>query len=63
MKNKIKRLLFIMSVLLTITVNQALAYPLTIIDDQGSKITINKKPERVVSLVPGITEIIFKIGE
>ncbi len=40
----------------------AFSYPVDFIDAQGHKITIVKMPERVVSLVPAVTEIIFKIG-
>ena len=38
------------------------SYPLKITDAEGKDLVINKKPTRVVSLVPGITEIIFYIG-
>ncbi|OEU84988.1 MAG: adenosylcobinamide amidohydrolase [Desulfobacterales bacterium S5133MH4] len=37
-------------------------YPVTFTDTEGTEITIDKRPSRVVSLVPTITEIIFKIG-
>ena len=37
-------------------------YPLDIRDDLGHEIKILKKPLRVVSLVPSVTEIILKIG-
>jgi ABC-type Fe3+-hydroxamate transport system substrate-binding protein/adenosylcobinamide amidohydrolase len=40
----------------------AFSYPVTLTDAQGNKITVNEKPSKVVSLVPSITEIIFKIG-
>jgi len=40
----------------------ALSYHVQLTDSGGKIITINKKPERVVSLVPSITEILFKIG-
>ncbi|MDL1967941.1 MAG: adenosylcobinamide amidohydrolase [Deltaproteobacteria bacterium] len=38
------------------------SYPIEFTDAQGKHISIAKSPLRVVSLVPGITEIIFKIG-
>jgi len=38
------------------------AYPVKFIDDAGNSIVISQKPTRVVSLVPGITEILFRIG-
>jgi len=40
----------------------ALSYPVAFTDSRGQKISINEKPIRVVSLVPSITEIIFKIS-
>jgi iron complex transport system substrate-binding protein len=36
--------------------------PITIVDDMGDSITITKWPERIVSLSPSITEILFEIG-
>jgi len=38
------------------------SYPIEFTDVQGNHISITKRPLRVVSLVPGITEIIFRIG-
>ena len=38
------------------------SYPVTFTDSDGNKITIEKRPSGVVSLVPSITEIIFEIG-
>jgi ABC-type Fe3+-hydroxamate transport system substrate-binding protein/adenosylcobinamide amidohydrolase len=40
----------------------AFSYPVKFTDSKGNKITIEKMPAHVVSLVPSITEIIFKIG-
>ncbi len=40
----------------------ALSYPVTFADSRGKIIIIDKKPEKVVSLVPSLTEIIFKVG-
>jgi iron complex transport system substrate-binding protein len=37
-------------------------YPLNITDDYGRIITINKAPERIVSLTPVNTEILFALG-
>ena len=37
-------------------------YPLTVIDDLGRKVTINKLPQRIVSLAPSNTEILFALG-
>jgi len=38
------------------------SYPVNFIDAGGNNITINKMPSRVVSLMPSVTEIIFKLG-
>ena len=38
------------------------SYPLTITDFAGREITIEKEPERIVSLAPSITETLFYIG-
>ncbi|OQY06296.1 MAG: adenosylcobinamide amidohydrolase [Desulfobacteraceae bacterium 4572_123] len=38
------------------------AYPVTFIDSQGQNITIAERPQRVVSLVPSITETILRLG-
>jgi iron complex transport system substrate-binding protein len=38
------------------------AYPLQVSDDLGRKITVEKIPQRIVSLAPSITEILFALG-
>ncbi len=38
------------------------AFPLTVTDATGAEITIEKEPQRIVSLVPNTTEIVFAIG-
>jgi iron complex transport system substrate-binding protein len=40
----------------------ATTYPLTIKDDSGTEITLEKAPTRIVTLVPSETEIAFAIG-
>ena len=40
----------------------AVIYPLTITDDFGNEVVLEKEPERVVSLSPSATEILFAIG-
>jgi len=62
MKNSIRYIIIIPACMLIILQSQAFSYPLTFTDDQGTQITVNKKPQRVVSLVPGVTEMIFSIG-
>jgi len=37
-------------------------YPMTITDFAGRKVTIEKEPQRIVSLAPSITETLFYIG-
>jgi iron complex transport system substrate-binding protein len=37
-------------------------YPLTIIDKLGRTVTIDKEPQRIVSLAPSITETLFALG-
>ncbi len=38
------------------------AYPIHFLDSGGSQITIAAPPQRVVSLVPAVTEILFQLG-
>ena len=37
-------------------------FPTTVTDDEGTSTTIEVRPERIVSLTPGSTEILFAIG-
>jgi iron complex transport system substrate-binding protein len=37
-------------------------FPVTFIDDLGSTITLTEKPERIISLAPSNTEILFALG-
>ncbi|HBT46273.1 MAG TPA: cobalamin-binding protein [Peptococcaceae bacterium] len=37
-------------------------YPLTIVDDMGREVTLKARPDRLVSLSPGNTEILFALG-
>ena len=36
-------------------------FPVTVTDDMGDKITINEKPERIISLAPANTEVLFAL--
>lgn len=54
-------LLFVILFVTCWTNSPALSYPVTFVDTSGKTITITKRPEKVVSIVPSITEIIFKI--
>jgi iron complex transport system substrate-binding protein len=40
----------------------AATFPLTITDDEGTAITLAAEPERIVSLSPSNTEIVFALG-
>lgn len=57
-------LLFLMGafVLFLATTQGNASFPRQIVDDFGQEVVINKKPERIVSLAPANTEILFAIG-
>src|SRR4051794_13305668 len=38
------------------------SFPATLTDDEGTSVTIPPQPERIVSLTPATTEILFKLG-
>jgi iron complex transport system substrate-binding protein len=38
------------------------AFPITIKDATGEKVTIDEKPEKIVSLIPSNTEVVFALG-
>ena len=38
-------------------------YPLTVVDDEGTALTLAAEPERVVSLTPATTELLFALGD
>lgn len=40
----------------------SVTYPTTIVDDLGKNVTILKPPQRIVSLIPSATQIVFAIG-
>lgn len=40
----------------------AVAFPVTITDDEGTAVTIPSEPHKIVSLTPAATEILFAIG-
>ena len=37
-------------------------FPVTITDDEGTEVTLASEPQRIVSLTPATTEILFEIG-
>ncbi len=49
-------------ILIFMTAADSLSYPVHFKDAEGNSITVEKSPSRVVSLVPGITQIIFELG-
>lgn len=44
------------------SVQKQAAFPVTLKDDAGRTVTIAKKPERIVSLAPANTEIVYALG-
>ncbi|MHC1597222.1 MAG: ABC transporter substrate-binding protein, partial [Methermicoccaceae archaeon] len=40
----------------------SIGYPLRVVDDTGEVVVLTKKPERIVSLAPSNTEILFALG-
>lgn len=42
--------------------SEAGAYPMELIDGAGNEVVINKKPERIISLAPSHTEILYGLG-
>jgi iron complex transport system substrate-binding protein len=53
---------FIFFFAIVLLVAPVFSYPVEFVDSDDKNITINKGPERVVSLVPAVTEVIFKLG-
>ncbi|HBG44074.1 MAG TPA: cobalamin-binding protein [Firmicutes bacterium] len=43
-------------------VQAAFAYPITMKDDLGRSVTINAQPQRIISLTPSVTEMLFALG-
>lgn len=44
------------------TATPAPAFPVTLTDDEGTDVTITAEPQKIVSLTPATTEILFAIG-
>lgn len=42
--------------------SQSSAFPITITDDSGQEITIEKEPESIISMQPSNTEIAYALG-
>ena len=60
--NKKLILVFLIQFVVLWHVTLSFSYPIQVEDAQGNNITIKNRPLRVVSLVPSISEILFKIG-
>ena len=39
------------------------SFPVSLVDDEGTEITLPSDPERIVSLTPAVTETLFALGE
>jgi len=44
------------------TPSPAPAFPVTLTDDEGASVTLDVRPERIVSLTPAVTETLFALG-
>ena len=53
---------FFMLFLLLPQISLAKEFPVSFIDDGGQTILLNKTPDRVVSLVPSVTEMLLRLG-
>lgn len=56
--------IFVFTLLLTFSPSWLLSadYPLTVVDSRGTSTTLGQVPNRVVSLVPAVTEMLIRIG-
>jgi len=55
-------LLFTLNLFLLMGSANTANYPLTIIDDTGSAVTIPEEPQRIISTAPSNSEILFALG-
>ncbi len=55
-------LFLMLSSLLSFSFAEVSNYPLTIIDDTGTAVTISQEPQRIISTAPSNTEILFDLG-
>ena len=46
----------------TVEIPVEAVFPVTVTDDEGTDVTIESEPQRIVSLTPATTEILFAIG-
>jgi len=55
-------LLFILSFFSLFSLANSIGYPLKVIDDTGTVVTITQEPQRLISTAPSNTEILFALG-
>ncbi|MBE3127177.1 MAG: cobalamin-binding protein [Candidatus Atribacteria bacterium] len=55
-------LFLILNLFLLMGSSMTVNYPLTIIDDTGTAVTIPQEPQRIISTAPSNTEILFALG-
>ncbi|MDD5015961.1 MAG: cobalamin-binding protein, partial [Atribacterota bacterium] len=55
-------LIFTLNLFLLMGSANTVNYPLTIIDDTGTAVTIPQEPQRIISTAPSNTEILFVLG-
>ncbi len=69
--NKIKNVSFYYSIIFIILLSfiitipgftQEQLFPITLIDDSGTEVTLTESPQRIISAAPSNTEIIFTLG-
>jgi len=61
----IKRILIVLAVLLLLVLAMATlaqAAPITVVDDRGHTVTLIQPPQRIVSLLPSLTEAVCALG-
>lgn len=42
--------------------NESSVYPLTLTDSYGGEVRLDKAPERIISIAPNMTELVYKLG-
>ncbi len=65
MKKRISMIVFLLVGLLTIFSFQgvmAAEYPMEVADDLGNKVVLEEKPERIISMAPSMTELLYSLG-
>ncbi|MFW5986401.1 MAG: ABC transporter substrate-binding protein [Halanaerobiales bacterium] len=55
-------LLLVFFIVICISSTAAAQFPVTVRDDLGTEVTLEKEPERIISLAPNVTEMLFSIG-